>query len=213
MERGQRAKRPRVTPHLGVDEKAIAKGHQYLTLVCDLDRATVEYLAEDRKQASLAGYFTGLAADQLAGIEAIALDMREPYVQAIRAHVPGAESKMVFDRYHIMTHMGQAVDNVRNANIAPWPRPEMSRSAARRPPALRRGESAGAAPGAVRPAQSPDAQDGPRLGAQGELARVGSTPARLGRAPLEAVVLLVDPLAPDARDRHRGQSSATCPTS
>jgi hypothetical protein len=33
-----------------------AKGHQYLTLVCDLDHATVEYLAEDRKQASLEGY-------------------------------------------------------------------------------------------------------------------------------------------------------------
>jgi len=47
---------PRVTPHLGVDEKAIAKGHQYLTLVCDLDRSTVEFIAEDRKQASLAGY-------------------------------------------------------------------------------------------------------------------------------------------------------------
>jgi transposase len=78
-----------------------------------LDQATVEYLAEDRKQASLEGYFTGLSADQVAGIEAIALDMWEPYVQAIRAHVPEAAAKMVFDRYHIMTHMGRAVDDVR----------------------------------------------------------------------------------------------------
>jgi transposase len=90
-----------------------AKGHQYLTLVCDLDQATVEYLAEDRKQASLEGSFTGLSADQVAGIEAIALDMWEPYVQAIRAHVPEAAAKMVFDRCHIMTHMGRAVDDVR----------------------------------------------------------------------------------------------------
>ena len=113
VERGQRAKRPGVTRHLGVDEKAIAKGHQYLTLVCDVDRATVEYLAEDRKQASLEGYFTGLSADQVAGIEAIALDMWDPYVQAISAHVPEAAAKIVFDRYHIMTHMGRAVDDVR----------------------------------------------------------------------------------------------------
>jgi transposase len=112
-ERGQHTKRPRVTPHLGVDEKAIAKGHQSLTLVCDVDRSTVEYIAEDRKQARLEGYFTRLAADQVAGIEAIALDMWEPYVQAIRAQVPDAAAKMVFDRYHIMTHMGQAVDTVR----------------------------------------------------------------------------------------------------
>jgi transposase len=47
VERGQRTKRPRVTPHLGVDEKAIAKGHQHLTLVRDLDRLTVEYIAEN----------------------------------------------------------------------------------------------------------------------------------------------------------------------
>ena len=131
VERGQRAKGPRVTPHLGVDEKAIAKGHQYLTLVCDLDRATVEYIAEDRKQASLAGYFTSLAADQLAGIAAIALDMWEPYVQAIRAHVPEAESKIVYDRYHIMTHMGKAVDDVRKREHRALRAAGTTRSAAR----------------------------------------------------------------------------------
>jgi transposase len=38
---------------IGVDEKAAAKGHSYLTVVCDLQRGCVEYVAEDRKQASL----------------------------------------------------------------------------------------------------------------------------------------------------------------
>ena len=111
--RGQRAKPARVVAQVGIDEKAIAKGHQYLTLVCDLARATVEYIAEDRKQASLDGYFAGLSAPQLTGITAIAMDMWEPYVQAIWTHVPDAGSKIVFDRYHIMTHMGKAVDTVR----------------------------------------------------------------------------------------------------
>ena len=41
------------------------------------------------------------------------MDMWEPYLQAIRTHVPDAGSKIVFDRYHIMTHMGKAVDTVR----------------------------------------------------------------------------------------------------
>src|SRR5262249_7061278 len=111
--RGQRAKPARVVARVGIDEKAIAKGHQYLTLVCDLDRATVEHIAEERKQASLDGYFAGRSAGQLAGIAAIALDMWEPYLQSIRAHVPDAASKIVFDRYHIMTHMGKALDTVR----------------------------------------------------------------------------------------------------
>jgi transposase len=39
--------------------------------------------------------------------------MWEPYLQSVRAHVPRAASKIVFDRYHLMTHMGTAVDNVR----------------------------------------------------------------------------------------------------
>ena len=111
--RGQRAKPARVVAQVGIDEKAIAKGHQYLTLVCDLARATVEYIAEDRKHTSLDGYFAGLSAPQLTGITAIAMDMWEPYLQAIRTHVPDAGSKIVFARYHIMTHMGKAVDTVR----------------------------------------------------------------------------------------------------
>ena len=38
-----------IIPHLGVDEKAIAKRHRYLTVVADLDGSRVLYLAEDRK--------------------------------------------------------------------------------------------------------------------------------------------------------------------
>ena len=111
--RGQRAKAPRVPTCLGVDEKAAAKGHRYLTLVCDLQDATVEYIADDRKQASLDRYFETLTPDQRASIQAIAMDMWEPYVQSVLTHVPEGATKMVFDRYHIMSHMGNAVDDVR----------------------------------------------------------------------------------------------------
>jgi transposase len=113
VRRGQQAKAPRVVTQLGVDEKAAAKGHRYITLVCDLKEATVEFIADERKQASLDAYFTGLNAEQRDGIKAIALDMWDPYIQSIRAHVPAADSKMVFDRYHIMGYMGKAVDTVR----------------------------------------------------------------------------------------------------
>jgi hypothetical protein len=45
--------RKRAIRHLDVDEKAGAKRHQYVTLVCDLDRSTVEYIADDREKTSL----------------------------------------------------------------------------------------------------------------------------------------------------------------
>jgi transposase len=55
--RGQRAKGRRIVAHLGVDEKAVAKRHRYVTLVNDLDRGTVEYIGDDREKTSLDAYF------------------------------------------------------------------------------------------------------------------------------------------------------------
>ena len=41
------------------------------------------------------------------------MDMWEPYIQATRATVPEAAAKIVFDRFHVMGHIGKAVDTVR----------------------------------------------------------------------------------------------------
>jgi transposase len=113
VERGLRAKKRRVIAHLGVDEKAVAKRHRYVTLVCDLDRATVEYIGDDRKQASLDAYYQSLSKKQLAGIEAVAMDMWDPFIASTVTHVPNGRTKIVFDRFHIMKHMTEAVDQVR----------------------------------------------------------------------------------------------------
>ena len=111
--RGQRAKKQRVIARLGVDEKAVAKGHRYVTLVCDLDQSTVEYIGDDRKKASLDAYYRSLTNDQLTGIQAVAMDMWEPFITATVDHVPDGRSKIVFDRFHIMKHVNEAVDAVR----------------------------------------------------------------------------------------------------
>jgi transposase len=111
--RGQRAKPRRVMARLGVDEKAASKGHRYVTLVFDLDRSTVEYIADDRKKTSLDAFYLSLSPDQLAGIEAVAMDMWEPFVASTAEHVPEGRTKIVFDRFHVMKHMTEAVDAVR----------------------------------------------------------------------------------------------------
>jgi transposase len=113
--RGQTRKEAVVTRRIGVDEKAFRKGQSYMTVVNDIDRGTVEYVTEDREKASLERYYAGLTDEQRQGIEAVALDMWEPYVQATLESVPLAKEKIVFDRFHIMQHMTQAVDKVRKA--------------------------------------------------------------------------------------------------
>jgi transposase len=111
--RGLQAKKRRVIPLLGVDEKSFAKRHRYVTLVCDLKCGTVEYIAVDRKKTSLDAYYLGLTKKQLAGIQGTAMDMWDPFIAATVDHVPGGRDKIVFDRYHIMAHMNKAVDQVR----------------------------------------------------------------------------------------------------
>lgn len=111
--RGQERKEATVVKHIGVDEKAFRKGHRYLTVVCDLERSTVEHVAEDRTTQSLANYFASLTPAQRDGIEAVAMDMWEPYVQATLAGLPLARDKIVFDRFHIMKQMNHALDRVR----------------------------------------------------------------------------------------------------
>jgi transposase len=111
--RGRAAQGRSMPSLLGVDEKAIAKGHSYMTLVCDLQAATVEYIGEERREASLAAYFEAFPQTSREQVEAISLDMWPAYINACQASVPGADHKMVFDRFHIMRHVLEALDKVR----------------------------------------------------------------------------------------------------
>ena len=113
VERGLKVKESSIHNHLGVDEKAVAKGHEYITLVNDLDQGVVDYIGDGRTKDTLNKYFLGLTPEQLISIQAIAMDMWEPYAQAMREKVPDPENKLVHDPYHIMSHIGQAVDKVR----------------------------------------------------------------------------------------------------
>lgn len=113
VRRGLERRKAEKIPQMGVDEKAFRKGHHYLTLVNDLRRSRVLYVAEGREQGSLDGFWETLTPEQLEGIEAVAMDMWEPYVASVRQHLPGAEGKVVFDKFHIAKHLGEAVDQVR----------------------------------------------------------------------------------------------------
>ena len=113
VKRGLARRQAEEIPQLGVDEKAFRKGHKYVTLVNDLKRNRVLYVAEDREQSSLDGFWSTITAEQRASIEAVALDMWDPYLASLRGHLPEAEKKIVFDKFHIAKHLGEAVDRVR----------------------------------------------------------------------------------------------------
>lgn len=84
-----------------------------MTIVCDLIGSTVEYMVEERKAESLEGYYRQFTLEQLEQIKAVAIDRWQPNFKAPLKHVPGAAEKIVHDRFHIVKHVGEAVDRVR----------------------------------------------------------------------------------------------------
>jgi transposase len=98
---------------VGLDEKAIARGQRYATLACDLKDGHVLEVAPERTKESVLRCFGRFSLDELTGIRAVAMDMWQPFVRVVSAMLPQADEKIVFDRFHIVSHMNDAVDIVR----------------------------------------------------------------------------------------------------
>jgi transposase len=113
VERGLARRDDRVPQYVGLDEKAIARGQRYATIVCDLRNGKVLEVAPDRTKESVVRCFARFSLKDLEGIRGVAMDMWAPFIGIVSAILPDAESKIVFDRYHIVSHMNDAVDLVR----------------------------------------------------------------------------------------------------
>ena len=113
--RGRARKTPELPALIGVDEKAVAKGQRYVTLVHSIESSTIEYIATERRQESLDPYFASFSVEERQHVKAVVMDMWEPYINSVRFHFDDADKRIVFDRFHIMKHMGEAVDTVRKA--------------------------------------------------------------------------------------------------
>lgn len=100
---------------LGVDETSFQRRHEYVTIVTDLDGGCVLHVADDRKREALDGFFRSLSPEQLEAIEVVAMDMWGAYIASVSECVPDAERKIAFDKFHVASHLGDAVDRVRRA--------------------------------------------------------------------------------------------------
>jgi transposase len=111
--RGQKRRDREPLRFVGVDETSFQKRHEYVTVVADLERDRVVWVGDHRRQGTLETYWEGLTAEQRREVEEVVMDMWDPYIAATEARVPEGESKIVFDRYHVVQHLNRAVDQVR----------------------------------------------------------------------------------------------------
>jgi len=113
VRRGLARRKAEWVPYLGIDETSFQRRHKYVTIVSDLKKPRVLYVAEDRKRESLDSFWESLSSEQLRAVRAVAMDMWEPFIGAVCESIPGGEKKIVFDKFHIAKHLNDAVDKVR----------------------------------------------------------------------------------------------------
>jgi len=123
VDRGLDRRGPLTLKHIGVDETSFQKRHEYVTVVLDQETGTAVHVADGRGRKSLDEFYDGLDEDQLASIETVSMDMHQPYVRSTQEHVPDADGKIAFDKFHVAKHLGEGVDRVRrqeNKGLSLW---------------------------------------------------------------------------------------------
>ena len=100
---------------IGIDEIQWQRGHRYLTLVYQIDDGMKRLLwvAQERTEDSLRGFFAVLSKEVRGAIRFVCSDMWQPYLSVIAEQVNKAVH--VLDRFHIMKKMNEAIDDVRRA--------------------------------------------------------------------------------------------------
>ena len=100
-------------PHLGIDEKSFKRGHDYITVLTDLNGSRVLDVVPERTQAAAEAVLQTLTVEQRQEVRAVAADMLPAYANAVAQQLPNAE--LVHDKFHVAKHLGEAVDQVRRA--------------------------------------------------------------------------------------------------
>ena len=116
LERWAARRREPPLRQMGVDEIYRGKSDKFLTVVSNLETGEPLWFGKERKKETLDEFFrTQLRSSQRRGIEAACVDMWAPFRLSLEEWVPGC--RIVYDKFHIMQHANDAVDEVRRAEF------------------------------------------------------------------------------------------------
>jgi transposase len=98
---------------VGADEMNRKKGHNYLTVFVDLQAKRVLLAVEGKDAGTWARFAEELGRHNghPKAITRVAIDMSPAYMKGVRDHLGNAQ--IVFDKFHVVTQVVQAVDEVR----------------------------------------------------------------------------------------------------
>ena len=102
---------------VGVDEMNLRKGREYLTLFADLKAKKVLFATEGRDKQTWERFLNEWEKHEghRHQLTQVSMDMSKPYQSAVHEWCRNAE--IIFDKYHVITHVNAAVDHVRKYEL------------------------------------------------------------------------------------------------
>ena len=97
--------------YFGIDEISRKKGQIYLTNVYDLKEKRLLWSGEGRDKTTINKFYNQVGHKLSTSVTAICCDMWQPYIDNLKLYFPDAI--IVFDKFHIVSHLNKAVDEVR----------------------------------------------------------------------------------------------------
>ena len=101
--------------HISIDELSYRRHHEYVTVVTDLNRSRIVWVAPGKNADTVRSFFDALGPERSARLELIAIDMSGAYIEAVREKAPRA--RLVFDRFHVQRLVHDALDKVRREQV------------------------------------------------------------------------------------------------
>ncbi len=99
---------------IGIDEISIRKGHTYRIVVSDLERRRpIWFGGDDRSEASMDQFYRFLGKKKAKRIRLAVMDMWKAFRNSTHANAP--QAAILFDKFHVMKHLGEALDKIRKA--------------------------------------------------------------------------------------------------
>jgi len=105
---------PRV---IGIDEISIKKRNVYRIVVSDLEaKRAIWFGGDGRKEKDMDQFYADLGKENAGKIRLAVMDMWKPFRKSTQSHAP--QAAVLFDKFHILRHLGEALDKIRKDEYA-----------------------------------------------------------------------------------------------
>ena len=98
---------------VAIDETSYRRGHEYLTLVADMQARRVVFVTTGKDASTIERFaaYLGQHGGKPEQVGSVSIDMSPAFIKGVNEHLPDA--RLTFDKFHVVAHASKALDTVR----------------------------------------------------------------------------------------------------